>query len=194
MRTGTCEVTARAAGTPPGHGSFCAPSPAQSGWGLRGPGQAVVAPAVPLCPTVVTGDHGRVTQPGCPGLGDRAVPAPGCGSTGRGMSAQPGDRIGHLGDLSRVTPVSVQAAVRLEQPRGTAGPAMPLRIQGLLLPPGMFARWHGDSMGDREGCDRATPGYERVLPSPRTPNRAAGRGGRGAVPALLPRAAACRRG
>lgn len=82
----------------------------------------------PQCPThpVVSGNRRRVTKPGCPWLGDGAVPAEGRGSS-LDVAARPGGSLPNLGDLSRVTPVSVSLLSRVTpvpvQANGAAGAA-----------------------------------------------------------------------
>lgn len=126
----------------------------------------------PQCPThpVVSGNRRRVTKPGCPWLGDGALPAEGRGSS-LDVAARPGGSLPNLGDLSRVTPVPCHSCPRASQrccwgsPRAQPGQRCPSASTG-LLPPGMFARWHGHRMGDGEGSDRAALGHGWVFPYP----------------------------
>lgn len=151
-------MTARPAGAPPGHSVPPAlPSvaggcrPWTGGGGCRCPlsvahsrRSAGIAAGSPS-----RAARGYQVLPGAEGQGSASSglrQLPGRGRTGRGISAQPGD-------LSRVTPVSLQA-------KGAAGAAAghSQASDAPLLPPGMFARWHGDRGGDREGSDRAALG------------------------------------
>lgn len=146
-------VTARAAGAPPGHGVILCSQPCPA-WpeavGGTGSGVSRCPLSVPHTrgsPGITAGSPSWAA-PGAGGRGSvsfRLRQLPGRGSTGRGISTRPGDKAGDPEDLSRVTAVSVQANAA-----AGAAPGMPLRIHG-LLPPGMFARWLGGRLGDREG-------------------------------------------
>lgn len=116
----------------------------------------------------------------CLGLGDGAVPAEGRGSS-LDVAARPGGSLPSLewrpwGSVPchscvRVTPVPCHSCPRASQrccwgsPRAQPGQRCPSASTG-LLPPGMFARWHGHRMGDGEGSDRAALGHGWVFPYP----------------------------
>lgn len=175
---GCARAAARAAGTPPGHGVILCSQPCpvwlEAAW--TGGGGSHCPPQCPTHP-VVSGNRRRVTKPGCPWLPSAAW---GWGTGQCQLRAEaapwmwqhgPGDLCPTLG----VCPVSLlcpcHSCPRASQrccwgsPRAQPGQRCPSASTG-LLPPGMFARWHGHRMGDGEGSDRAALGHRWVFPYP----------------------------
>lgn len=156
-------MTARAAGTPLGTGSFSAASPVQggcSGWPCTRSGGSRCPPQCPTQPGIAAGSPSRAAR-GYQGLGDSAMPAPGCGSSlGRGFSAQPWG------------PVPCHSCVRASQRWHCQASAAPFIHQ--RPPAGNVPR-----VGDREvtGPSRGTGGF--FLPLPQHPKAAPGRGDAG---------------
>lgn len=144
MRTGTCEGDSSGRQGPSWVILCSQPCPT---WleAARGTGQARVAVSLSVShPPGGQRESLQGHQAGLPRAGGHGSASsglrqlPGRGKTGRGISAQPGDRSGDLGDPSRVTSVSVQA-------KGAAGAAPGHSQAGdaPLHPPGMFARGPG---------------------------------------------------
>lgn len=175
---GHARVTARAAGTPLGTGSFSAASPVQggcSGWPCTRSGGSRCPPSV----SHTAGNRCRVTEPGCPWL-------PGAGgqrNASSGLWQLPGPGI--LCPALGTCPVSLLCPCK---------PTVALPGQRCPFHPPASSR-RECPQGGGQGGDRAVQGHGWVFPSPASaPQSSPGQGGCGAVPALLPHAAACRRG
>lgn len=178
MRTGTCEGDSSGSRDTPGHGVIQGCQP-RAGWLQR---LALHTQWwLPLSPSVshTAGNRCRVTEPGCPWL-------PGAGgqhNASSGLWQLPGPGI--LCPALGTCPVSLLCPCK---------PTVALPGQRCPFHPPASSR-RECPQGGGQGGDRAVQGHGWVFPSlASAPQSSPGRGGCGAVPALLPHAAACRRG
>lgn len=178
MRTGTCEGDSSGSRDTPGHGVIQCCQP-RAGWL-----QWLALHTqwwLPLSPSVshTAGNRCRVTQPGCPWL-------PGAGgqrNASSGLWQLPGPGI--LCPALGTCPVSLLCPCK---------PTVALPGQRCPFHPPASSR-RECPQGGGQGGDRAVQGHGWVFPSlASAPQSSPGQGGCGAVPALLPHAAACRRG